>query len=337
MALVIYMSNSGRAFTPTARTMVEREKARLLARSGIEIAMSQLSMPDKKEQKKPDEKKSAAPAPEPNEKQEETLFSFIVPRINMGQAFTLKRAIEGIQGEIGICVMCEEGKLNLNELYDPEKGELINKSLSKCMDALFERIQKSVGGAELSKALQKFIKDRKMPLDDVTELLKIKEFAGFKDHIFYEPPEKNAKKGTKSPLYLTDIFTVWSGKNTLQPWLLSDSIRGLLDLSRAQDSTIEERQKVVAEIMKAMPKSLQWPESWNKYLKLLYGKDFATLPKGIELLLDTKFEPKIFSVICYGKVGKTTQKLFAIMERVNTASEKDKQQVNVKLRKLYWI
>jgi hypothetical protein len=340
IALVTYMVNNGRAFTPSVRTTIEREKARMLARSGIEIAMSQLSLPDKKaDEKKPDDKKETKSS---DDKQEETLFSFIVPRVNVWQTFKLTPKMEGIQGEIGVCLMSEEGKLNLNEFFDPANGELLeqlkkNEKIAKCIQDLFERIEKATGGKDMRKGLETFFKARKTKLDDVTELLKIPEFKVFKDAIFYEPSEKTRDSKNKEPLYLTDIFTIWSTKSTIQPWLLSDSLRGILDISRAKDTTPEEKKKIVAEILKTMPPTLAWTEGWNKNLKLLYGKDFVSLPKGVELLLDTKFEPVIFSVLCYGKVGKTTQKVFAILERVKTSTEKDKQQLNVKLKKLYWI
>jgi len=342
MALVIYMVNNGRAFSPSAKIMIEREKARMLARSGIEIAMSQLSIPDKNTQapKATDAKETAAEkesAPEQKEKQKETLFSFIVPRINTWQTFSLKRAVEGMQGEIGVCIMCEEGKLDLNELYDPETGKLTNDALNGIMNVVFERMQKTVGGTELRKSFEKFLKERKTKLDDVTELLTIKEFAAWKDTMFYNPPEKGASKQSKASLYLTDIFTVCSGKKTVQPWLLSDSLRGIFEVSRVKDSPLEEKKKAFAELNKSVPAALNWPDGWNKYLKAWYGKEFAALPKGIETLLDTKFEPVIFSVLCYGKVGKTTQKLFAIVERIKTSAEKDKPVWNVKLKKMYWL
>ncbi len=336
--LVTYMSNNSRVFAPSARAMIEREKARMLAQSGIQIAMSQLSLPDKnKEEKKDADDKSA-----PKEKQEETLFSFVMPRLNTWQVFKLTPAIEGIQGEIGVCLMSEEGKLNLNELFDTATGELAqefktNEAAQKCIQDLFDRMQKTVGAKDMFKGLEQFFKARKSKLDDVTELLKRDEFKSFKDTIFYEPLEKNVKRDPKKSFYLTDIFTTWSGKSTMQPWLLSDSMRGILDLSRVKEGDLDQKKKLVAEVAKAMPDSLTWPEGWNKNLKVLYDKDFAALPKGIELLFDTSFEPVIFSVICYGKVGKTTQKVFAILERVKTSTEKDKEQLNVILTKLYWI
>jgi hypothetical protein len=338
IALVTYMVNNGRAFTPVAKIMIEREQARMLARSGIEIAMSQLSMLDKKEEAKktPDAQKEGA-TPEKKEKQEETLFSFIVPRMNVWQLFPLKRAAEGLQGEIGVCVMSEEGKLDLNELYDPATGELVNASLSKIMDQVFQAVEKSIGRTDLRKAFEEKLKERKRKWDDVTELLTIKGFDGFKDRIFYEPPEKNASKEARQSLYLTDVFTVWSGKKTMQPWLFSAGLCSLEELASAQDMPMEEKKKIMAEIVKTIPDTLAWPDGWNKYLKLWYRKDFEALPKGFQALLDTKFEPTIFSVMCYGKVGKTTQKAFAILERTKASDEKDKPQVSIRLKKLYWI
>ncbi len=346
IALVVYMVNNGRAFTPAARMMIEREQARMLARSGIEIAMSQLSIPDKKEEqggKKAAEAPSKEGAKEAevsenkDTKQEETLFSFVVPRMNVWQLFPLKRTTEGLQGEIGICIMSEEGKLDLNELYDPVKGELVDSSLSSIIDEAFRGLEKSIDRSELRKAFEEKLKERKRKWDDVTELLTIKEFDGFKDKIFYDPPEKNASKEAKPSLYLTDVFTIWSGKKTVQPWLFSEGLRSLLDLPSAQSMAMEEKKKIIAEIAKTVPAALAWPDGWNKYLKTWYRKEFAALPKGIDKLLDTKFEPAIFSVTCYGKVGKTTQKAFAILERTKAADEKEKPQINVRLKKLYWI
>lgn len=338
VALVTYMANNSLVFTPTARMAIEREKAFMLARSGIDIAMSQLSAPDKKaESPKNAQEPAAAKAP-----QEESLLAFLVPRLNVWQTFKLTQAVDGITGEIGVCVMCEEGKINLNELFDPATGMLnekfkTNEVMQKNMQELFQRIEKITGSKEMRKALEKYLKERKTKLDDVTELLMIKEFEPFKDAIFYIPPEQSAEKETKKQIYLTDVFTIASNKYTIQPWLLSDSLCAILDLTRAKYNAIEEKKKALAEVLKSPPDSLSWPDGWNKNLKLLYGKDFASLPKGIELLLDTKFEPKIFSVLCYGKVGKTTQTVFAILERAKASTEKDKQALNLKLKKLYWI
>jgi hypothetical protein len=351
IVLVTYIVNNGRAFTPAARMMIEREQARMLARSGIEIAMSQLSTPDKKEEqgaKKAPETppkegaQEATPTPEKKEsQQQETFFSYIMPRMNVWQLFPLKRTVEGMHGEIGICLMSEEGKLDLNELYDASKGELVDASLSGVIDLVFKGLEKSIDRTDLRKAFEEKIKERKRKWDDVSELLTIKGFEGFQDKLFYNPPEKPEKnaasKEAKQSLYLTDIFTIWSGKKTVQPWLFSEGLRSLLDLPSAQSMAMEEKKKIIAEIAKTIPDALTWPDGWNKYLKLWYRKEFAALPKGVDKLLDTKFEPAIFSVICYGKVGKTTQKAFAILERTKAPDEKDKPQINVRLKKLYWI
>ena len=166
--------------------------------------------------------------------------------------------------------------------------------------------------------------------------MNIEGFKGFNDKIFYEPPEKNGSKESKT-IYLTDVFTVWSGKKKVQPWLFSEGLRNLLELPSAVGTPIEEKKKILAEATKSMPETLTFPDGWNKYLKLWYKKEFEGLPKDIAKILEPKFEPAIFSVICYGKAGKTTQKLFAILERVKTTSEDGKPQVQVRLRKMYWV
>jgi len=341
IALVTYMANNGRVFAPAAKTMIEREKTRMLARSGIEIAMSQLAIPDKKTAQKADAKDKKESKNDKEEKQE-TIFSFVLPRLNTWQRFKLVTAVDGLQGEIGICLMSEEGKLNLNELFDPATGNLIeslkkNPAAEKCMQELFDRIDKTSGGKDLYKTFIAFLKNRKSRLDDVTELLMIKEFEIFKERIFFDPPEEGASKEGKKQAYLTDLFTIWSGKKTLQPWLLSPAMCDVLKVVPGKNGSLEEKRKIITEVLKTLPDSLSWPEGWNKYLKLWYEKDFSTLPKGIDVFLDTKFEPSVFSVLCYGKIGKTTQKIFAILERVKAPSEKDKEKVNVTIKKLYWL
>lgn len=331
VALVTYMVSSGRAFVPLAQSAIEREKARMLAFSGIEIVKSQLgTLPymatdTKKKQEKQDAKT-------------DSLFSFLLPRMGRWQKFSLSKKYDGIQGEIGICMMSEEGKINLNALFDPKTGTLHKNLEGKdAITAFFALLEKITGIKDVQKELEQFFKQRKTLLDDVTELLTIPSYAYFKQDIFYDPSFDETSPEMKKKIYLTDIFTIWSPTYKIQPWLLSSSMRVLLNLAPIHAYQEKDLERIVKEQLQQTPATLSWPQDWNTYLKLIFKNDFSILPKGIELIFDTKFEPTIFSVICYGKVGKTTQKLFAILERVKDETQQDTPHWSMSIKKLYWI
>lgn len=367
--LVSYVFTSGSIHVPFIKTMIDREKAKQLALGGIQIAISQLSQEvdtqqDAKEPQaaKPDqpEKPKLSPEDQANKK----LFETIMPELNRWQRFPLSQDVDGIDGQIKICLVSEEGKININALYDFKKhaykGTQAQQEISK---VLLRETFKSIGKEDLFEQFEKYLKDRSYRLDDVTELMSIKGFEAFKNNIFYQPPAlKNvqakssqvsaaqfdqadaqepgdqtsgAKKGKKK-VYLTDIFTVWSGKFSVDPWLLSDSLCGLLGVKRAERGDIEGRKQAVEQIAKEFKSTFQFPADWKKYFEPLYGTDFKSLSKGVEFILNTKFEPKIFSVLSYGSVGSVTLKMLAILQREKTTKDK-RIAYSVTIKKIYWL
>ncbi len=345
VVLVTYIANKGTIFVPFARTIIEREKAKMLAVGGIQLAISQLLHIEKAEAKKAQEpaKDAKQEAGEKNEGEEaQQLLKNILPTINRWQIVELKQEVDGLDGEISICISCEEGKIDINQLYDFEKHKFINEGQptgdrKQATKELFTRIQKLVGGERMFEAFEKFLKERHYKLNDVTELLTLKEFEVFKQHIFYEPPMPGDKgKKEKRPLYLTDIFTVWSDKQTIEPWLMADSLNGVLDLSRAQPDDTQERERMADEWLKKFKIDAKWQNDWNTILAPLYKKDFASLPKVIASMLSTKFEPIIFSVLSYAKIGAVTQRIFAVIEKYELPQNNDSSS-EIRIKKVYWL
>jgi len=367
--LVSYIFTSGSIHVPFIKTMIDREKAKQLALGGIQIAISQLSQEvDVPEDAKNAQGEPADPAAKPKlspgDEASKKLFETIVSRLNRWQRFSLRQEIDGIDGQIKICLMSEEGKININALYDFKKhaykGTQAQQEIGK---VLLRETFKSIGKEDLFEQFEKYLKDRSYRLDDVTELMSIKGFDAFKNNIFYQPPAlKNtqakssqgsatqfdqtdsgeqsnpasgAQKG-KARVYLTDIFTVWSGRFTLDPWLLSDSLCGLLGVKRAVSGDIEGRKQAVDQIAKEFKSTVQFPADWKKLFEPLYGTDFKSLSKGIEFILNTKFEPKIFSVLSYGSVGNVTLKMLAILQREKTTKDK-RIAYSVTIKKIYWL
>ncbi len=154
----------------------------------------------------------------------------------------------------------------------------------------------------------------------------------FKVQVFYEPPSKERR--AKRPLFLTDFFTVWSGHDKLQPWFLSDSVLGILNLRRSEPDDIEKRKKQVADVTRDFKGFAQnVSQIWDKQLQPLYGKDYKSISKTLQPILNGSFEPTIFSILSYGKVGKITQRIFAIIEKRKAANNQEEFMI----KKLYWL
>lgn len=308
-------------------TMIEREKAKVLAQSGIQLALHQLIESGKPEEQK--EQKDQKTKENPQQK----FLEKIVPSLNRFQEFTLKKSIDGIDGTIKIALCCEDGKININELFDfgqkKFKNEGKNQDGKKIAQDVFASLKKFINNKDLFGPFEQFLKQRLYPLHDVTELLTIPEFQkAFKVTIFYEPPTK--EHPTTKSIYLTDIFTVFSNHVTLQPWLLSDCVCALLNLKRAEFNDYEKREKYLQKNIPAEQQGVA--QVWDKQLQPLYGKEFKALPKSIQELLQS-FEPRVFSVLSYGTVGNMVQKLCAIIEKKSTSVEGQE----FIIKKVYWL
>ncbi|MGE0206658.1 MAG: hypothetical protein AB7R69_02300 [Candidatus Babeliales bacterium] len=304
------------------KTMIEREQAKQVALGGIQVALAQLSL----------QESSTGGQQKTNSTE---FYKKVVPALNRFQDYKLVKDVDGIDGTLSLAISCEQGKIDLNQLFPVEDAQFDlekQKELKKSMQNFFAQIKKVMKDKDLFSVFEKFIKKQQFLLNDATELMTIPEFQKlFLTKIFYEPPTKDSSK--KRPLYLMDIFTVFSDKKNIQPWFLSDSLCGLLGLKRAEYNDQEKREKLVADVLTI--KNLNSPEQkWDKQLQPLYGKDFKSLPKDFQMLFDFSFEPTVFSVLSYGTVGAITQKIFAIIEKRSSSQHGDAPYA---LTKLYWL
>jgi len=347
-ALVTYLANRTIPYVSYTAAILEREKAKLLALGGIQMGLSQLAWaaaePEGKKKKSADSKDQQTEKPE---EQDKRFLQTILPHLNRWQKFSLTKQQDGIDGEIQFAIMCEDGKLNINEIYDFEKHAFIGKGgkadedFEKIMEPFFKELEKKSGGKELFKSFATFMKNREYKLNDVTELLTVKAFEPFKNKLFYEPPlpgtkETPTQEQKKPTLYLADIFTVWSGGKEIQPWLLSNSMCGLLNLDVVKAGDLEKRKKNIKKGLEQFKPQAKWEDDWDKELAPIYGKNFNIVPKFIKPLLATRFGPTVFSVLSYGKVGEVTQRFLAIIEKGRPSQEQDGR-ANVTIRKLYWL
>jgi len=343
VALVSYLANRSTPYLSFINVVMQREKAKLLAFGGIQMAMSQLAWAaaEPEEKKKAtteaDKKKTAEP-----EEQDKRFLETILPYLNRWQEIGLTKEKDGIEGKIYFAISCEQGKLDINQIYDFEDKKFVGEGekidYKKIMQEFFSALGKEVGEKKMFDSFATFLKNRDYPLNDATELLTSKPFERFKYNIFYIPPteeKKGAMQQQKRPIYLTDIFTTRSGSKTIEPWLLSDSMCGLLNLEQVKPGDTEKRKNNVKKWLESFKITTTWEEDWDEMLAPVYGKKFNVVPKYIKPLLATKFGPTVFSVLSYGNVGEVTQRFLAIIEK-DKPSQKDGRAI-VTLRKLYWL
>lgn len=318
MFITTYVFNKGFVFSRFSQTMVDREKSRQLAYGGIQLAISQLAIPPKNPQQaqgERDEKKLSDPKALQAEKGAEStaknLIKAILPIINKAQKFILKQSIDGVNGELSITLGSEEGKININRLYDFDKHKFIgegqpNGDMKKIAQEIFALIKEKMN-LDLFGDFEKFLKERKYPLNDVTELLKIPSFEIFKSDLFYDSTNQNNNDPQKQKIYLTDLFTIASPKKEIEPWLLSNSMMALLKLNRANAPAVDD-------LLKNFKEQSDWKTDWNKIFKPFYDVEYNALPKSIAPLFNPTFAPKIFSVLSQATVNKVSVRIFAILE-----------------------
>ena len=344
VAMSVYIANRGGLFAPFAKMAIEREKAKLIAFGGIQVAMEQIASGSiKKEQKKESppptgpsgggkketKKKSSNVSLESDKK----LLEAILPVLNKWQTFELKENIDGVDGQLKICVMCEDGKININNVYDFANKQFYKKGTTdykKIMESVFAQLEKFTK-TNLFSVFDNFLKERQYVLNDVTQLLGVKGFDIFAHSLFYEPQKEDQKK-----VYLTDLFTIWSDKRTIQPWLLSDSVVQLLGLKPMAISSGKKGKQKVKQLLPKMKQQADWQKDWDPTFSKLYGKKFGQLAKNITPLFATRFEPSTFSVLSYGNVGDYSVFLYAIIER-QKQTKKDGVTIEVNLKKVYWL
>lgn len=333
MVLITAIYQRGSLFVPFITTMYQREQAKLLALSGIQIAMSQLAQASTSTNKKNLQK---GVLPMAGAEDQSAFFAALFPKMYQWQEFKLKQDVDDIDGAIKIMLSSEDGKINLNTIYDFVTKKFVGEGQAqgdwkKIMQQLLERIQRKMGiSSNLFEGFEKFLKQRQYKVNDASELLTINAFRPFASRQFYEPISKELKE---RPVYLFDLFTV-SGYGRLQPWLLSDSLRGVLDMKRAI-SAVPGKERI-QEIVKHFKPNVTIAKEWNTIFQPIYGIEFQRLLKGIDAVFETTFDPKLFSVVSYGIVGNVTLRAYAILERIRRFA-KQKTWYDIKIKKFYWI
>lgn len=257
------------------------------------------------------------------------LLEKVLPVANITQKFNLKEIDKDFPIVINLTFFCESGKININGFYD-----LINKKFydegvagkdQKVFATwLFDKIAKLTEKPSLLQPFIEHVKQRKSQFNDVTELLAIKEFAAcFQGAIFYEKEQSNIKADQKnSKLFLTDIFTVVSENDTIQPWLLSPSVCALLDITQKSNKHEESEKKEETKIdLSSFKQQADWQKDWDIGLKPLYDISYDKIPEPIANMFSTRFSVTAFSILATVRkevaedVNNMMIRIFAILKQ----------------------
>jgi hypothetical protein len=317
--------------------MIDREHAEMLALGGINLAMAQLSMQVKTPKKEIKKKLSKAELKKKRKKEMSQMLNRTLPNLNRWQEYKLVKDVDGMDGIVKICVTCENGKININEVFDFKKQAFKPKYKNLLLKLKLVSEGKKVDPEQFLKRLTEFLKKRKRKLDDISELREEKILKTAK--LFYEPPIRTEKIREAKPnkeVTLQDIFTIWSENEKLEALFLSDALCSMLNFRRpgAYDSQIR-KEKFQEVIKKFEPNLDQNDEKYWKIVSPLYEPKSTTRMKDIKIF-SSKFEPTVYSVLCSGKVGNVEQRLLAVIKKVKkqkTKKEQDKKNKKDKVKK----
>jgi hypothetical protein len=327
-------------FTHFDATATHRQQAQALALSAISLAQDELSR--HLEEEKGDKKKSEL-------EKTQSFLKTILPHMNRWQTFTLTKKRDGIDATMRICLTSENGKINLNESFDFEKGTF-NPEVHDILKHILVIGKTNLGEGEFLKKLTEFLKERKKKLDDVSQLLLIKELSGAQ--LFYEPPEKKIKEEEikNRPISLYDLFTVDTKSATLEPLMLSDALCYVFELKRPEANDSEKLKNQFKQIIDNFKPDLaaNWTQNWHQLIPI-YNKEPRSL-QSIYKIFSQQFAPEVYSVISYASVSDVEIKLMAILVRQNIREEsrdenKDaapsnankKPSTKYEIAKIYWI
>ncbi len=283
-----------------------QQQCQQLALSSVNIAQAIITPQKEEKQNTP-----STPKKSNNEKEspEKNLLTQIFPYFNKEKSFKLTDKTDHFNATITIGLQSEYGKLNLNSLYDFEKKKFINEGkpndCKKLCIWLFEKISQITGKPNLMSSFENILKKRELEFNDPLELLTDKDFKEqFTDNIFINFESKNKK------LFLTDIFTVYTEQENINPWLFSISWQTLLDIKIKENITKEDIEK----FLKNFKTNANWQEDWNVCLKDFYQKEYKDLPQEIKSILTTTFEANIFSLLVKARIGETVSSIFTIVK-----------------------
>lgn len=307
------------AYLSQSQIEIDREHARQMALSGIQLVLSKISLviPEKKENK--DEVKKDMPNSEHPEKTddkketpEQKWLISILPILNSWQNVTLNYDSAGIDATISYFLSSQQGKFNLIAI-DKDLSELVKKAIKVDIISTLEECKKQLG----------------RPIQDPTEMIKASSFTPLKNKLFTVPSVNKENIDISA----TDLFYIEDGNDLklLNPWLLSSST------SKALGMVPKFTPAIIKDIVSKFKPDMNWQSEWDNTLAKIYNKKFATIDPKIKKILSSKFIADSFFVVCYATVNSVTQKAAALLKLDKTVQGFAPESKIYKIAQLYWI
>lgn len=299
------------AYISQSRIEIDREYARQLALSGIQIALSKIALiipePQGKKLNQENSENKANP--------EQQWLANLLLIVNKWQRLSLDKKTVGIDGVINYNISSQQGKINLNYIT-PEINDLIKKTIK--IDIL----------ALINKSKNKF----RRTIQDPTELVQFPELLDLKNNIFTNFFEQT-ETGTV-PISLMDLFYIQDDNSGLNPWLLSSSVLSLLGLPIPKyPENIELLKKTVSQFKP----NINWNTEWDKILSPIYKKKLESFNTNLRSSFSNKFIANSFFVVSHATVGSITQKVAALLKIDKNIQGFSAESKIYKIAQLYWI
>lgn len=328
----IYYTSSG--FTSFCQVAVARERAKMLALSGVQMMRCKLFVAAEKKQKKDpvisNVSKAGPGVADLSQLPVVQLLRTVMPVLNRWQKVTVTD--QSGTGVLSMYLVCDDGKFLLNGILTILGNKHGSDRAKQCTREIMAMVSKNIGAKiDLSDSLYAFFQQRKgIWFNEVTEVLKVPGFEAFENRVFIPLKQESPEK--VQTVYLTDLFTSRARSGKLNPWVLSASVRVALGLNQQGEGDVAGQDLEGA--LKKFKRTFNWKIDWNNVLKPLYGKDFQSLPKGIASWLSTNCEPTFFSVLVHAQVDGITQRLYALLAR---DEQREDGSIAFNIMKVYWI
>lgn len=283
---------------PYAQQAIEKEKCLLVIDGGATHIQGLLTyMPEI-------EKKHAKEA-EANKKSSQSepfkvIMSRIFPYINRWRHFEYKEASDGVDAKLLIYTSVEDGKININGLYDFETKKFVahnNKSSDpkKLIMPAFQLLEKQYKITGLSDNFEKFLKTYDGPFNDISELCLIPGFEACSAHMF--------TTHDSDMVALSDLFTVVGNRSLIKPWFFSRAVQRCFGL-KEKELESDKQAGIIKKWINDFPLTVSdWPSEWSKVCKDRYQQDYAKLSSEMVKFFDITGVPQFFMVICIGEIN----------------------------------
>jgi len=201
----------------------------------------------------------------------------------------------------------EEGKINLNGLYNFSNASWLSPQKKDFCKWLFQAIAKHTKTDSLFEQFEAYLKKRGHYFNDVSELFEIKEFSKvFSSHLMRKSLEKD------NSLYLGELFTVCTEQDTINCVGLSSSFALLVGAKKENMIELLQQKEKMQEIFKLSSVGAQ---GLATFFEKVYGIDLNSMPQEFKSLLTMNFELNIFSIVLTAFAQKMASTAFAIIKR----------------------